>query len=150
VTPLSTHFSLEELTHSEQALRMGIPNDPPQVARENLSRLCLMVLEPARQILGVQIHVNSGYRSPEINRLVGSTSPHSAHLDGCAADWVPMGMPLRTAFAVLRAELRGWDQMIMECNAWIHTSIPRLGLTARGEALLASGSPGHWTYTALA
>jgi zinc D-Ala-D-Ala carboxypeptidase len=147
---LSTHFTLEELTFSERALRLGIDNTPPKSAIENLQRLCLIVLEPARQILGVPIHINSGYRSAEVNQAVGSTAPHSQHLDGCAADWVPVGLPLRTAFAVLRAELRGWDQMILECNAWIHVSIPRLGLLARGEAKLASGVPGHWIYTAVA
>lgn len=150
MTPLSTHFSLEELTFSEKALRLGLDNAPPQAAIENLSRLCIMVLEPARAILGVPIHVNSGYRSQEVNQAVGSTAPHSQHLDGCAADFVPIGMPLRTAFTLLRTELKGWDQMILECNAWIHVSIPRLGLVARGEAKLASGVPGHWIYTSVA
>jgi zinc D-Ala-D-Ala carboxypeptidase len=150
MTKLSPHFSLEELTFSEKALRLGLDNTPAQEHIDNLRRLCLIVLEPAREILGVPIHINSGYRSQVVNEAVGSTAMHSQHLDGCAADWVPIGIPLRTAFAVLRAELRGWDQMILECNAWIHVSIPRLGLTARGEAKLATGVPGHWIYTALA
>lgn len=149
ITPLgpSPHFSWAELTFSQTALRSGIDNTPPPGARVNLARLAVNLLEPARLILGTHLHVDSGYRSPEINTLVGSTALHGgAHPDGRAADVIPIGMDVQTAFNLLRQKLKGWDQLIFECKAWIHMAIPVFGVPPRLEALLAYGSPGHWTY----
>lgn len=145
-THLSPNFTLEELTFSEIAARRGIDNTPNAVQVANLTRLCVTLLEPARAILGVPIHINSGFRSPQVNLIVGSTAKHSAHLDGRAADIVPVGVDLRRAFDALRTNLTGWDKAILECNAWIHLAVADALDKPRGEALLASGSPGNWTY----
>jgi hypothetical protein len=145
MTQLSDHFSLEELTFSEAALRKGINNMPSVDAQMSLSRLCMLALEPARDILKVPLHINSGYRSPKINKLIGGAK-NSSHMIGLAADIVPIGIPLHNAFDALRTNLKGWDQLIIECGTWIHVSIPDVGEDARGEALVASGGPGNWTY----
>ena len=79
------HFTIEELTHSDTAASRGIANTPGLVERENLHRLAERVLDPARDRLGAPIYVNSGYRSKEVNRLVGGAR-HSYHLHGRAAD----------------------------------------------------------------
>lgn len=147
MTLLSPHFSFEELIFSEIALRKGLDNTPDAAQRMNLSRLCALALEPARDILGVPIHVNSGFRSTGVNAAVGGAA-NSSHMAGLAADILPIGVPLLNAFNALRTNLKGLDQIIQECGpaGWIHLSIPEGGDTPRGQALLASGGPGHWQY----
>lgn len=149
MTQLSPHFALDELVRSDYALRSGIDNAPNDFERLNLSRLANLALEPARDILGVPLHINSGFRSPGVNAAVHG-SPHSAHLDGLAADFVPIGLALRNAFDALRTGLKYYDQIIIECNAWIHLSIPEAGDTPRRDQLAASGTPGNWRYSSVA
>lgn len=146
---LSPHFTLQELTFSEVALRKGIDNTPTDAIFNNLARLCALALEPARLILGVPLHINSGYRSPRINALVGGAI-NSAHMRGLAADIVPMGPALRNCFDALRTNLRGWDQLIIEAGTWIHVSIADMNEVPREEALIAVGSPGNWKYSPVA
>ena len=59
----------------------GLPPD----ARENIRALVEEVLDPAREILGGPVTVNSGYRCAKHNREVGGVSA-SQHLRGEAAD----------------------------------------------------------------
>lgn len=145
MTALSPNFSLEELTFSEMALRRGWKNDPAPLALDNLKRLCETVLEPIRAAFGVPIHINSGYRSAQINRAVGGASG-SAHLIGRAADIVPIGIPLQMAFDHIRGMNLPLDQAIFECQAWIHVAIAPEGEGPRREFLTATGMPGNWTY----
>jgi zinc D-Ala-D-Ala carboxypeptidase len=147
MTPLSPHFSLEELTFSEVALRKGIDNASTLGIQANLTRLCVVLLEPIRTLLAVPIHVNSGYRSAAVNEAVGG-APNSAHLSGCAADIVPIGMDLKAAFDAIRLSGLPFDQLLFECQAWLHVSVPlQPDGTPRHQPMLASGSPGHWTYS---
>lgn len=145
MTPLSEHFTLEELTFSQSALRLGIDNTPPAVALEELQKLCSVLLEPARLILGVPLHVDSGYRCPELNSRIGGASA-SAHMDGRAADIIPIGMPLQQAFDTLHASDLPLDQIIIECGAWLHMAIAPDGVEPRRMAMTASGHPGAWSY----
>jgi zinc D-Ala-D-Ala carboxypeptidase len=142
---LSEHFSLAELTFSQTALRKGIDNTPPVIELENLRRLCWLILEPLRTLWAVPIRIDSGYRSPILNNLVGG-APTSAHMDGRAADLVPIGLDLTQAFAAIRNSQLPFDQLIIECNAWIHVAIADEGQPIRKVAMMASGSPGHWVY----
>ena len=80
-----SHFTINELTRSATARRFGIDNTPPQWAISNLSRLIDTVLDPARELLGAPIYVNSGYRCEKLNKAVGGV-PRSYHLAGRAAD----------------------------------------------------------------
>jgi len=147
MTPLSPNFSLEELTFSEMALRRGWKNDPSPLALENLKRLCETLLEPIRAAFGVPIHVNSGYRSAQINKAVGGATG-SAHMIGRAADIVPIGIPLQMAFDHIRQDMDlHVDQVIFECKAWIHVAIAPEDITPRREFLTATGQPGAWQYT---
>ena len=140
---LSEHFSLDSLTQSQTALRKGIDNTPPQQAIDNLTLLCSILLEPARALLGVPLMVDSGFRCQALNEAVGGAS-NSAHLEGRAADLVPEGMDLREAFDRLRSSDLPYDQIIMECNAWVHLG---MAPNPRRQALSAMGSAGHWTYS---
>lgn len=147
ITNLSPHFSLQELSFSQKALRLGIDNTPNNEQVTNLARLCAMLLEPARAILGIPLHVDSGFRSPAVNADVGGDL-HSAHMDGRAADVIPIGMPILQAFDLLhRNNSLPYDRMIFECQAWIHLAIAPLDAEPRRIAELASGHPGAWTYT---
>jgi hypothetical protein len=142
---LSPHFSLEELVFSQVALRQGLDNtpDPEQVA--NLRRLCLELLEPARLILGVPLHIDSGYRSPKVNAAVGG-DPASRHMNGEAADCLPIGMPLQEAFDRLRLSNLPYQRIIFECRAWIHLGQAHADATPLRMAETATGHPGAWQY----
>ena len=79
------HFTPAEFTRSDTARRLGIDNSLPPELLPNLERLVAEVLDPLREWYGRPIYVNSGYRSPELNRAVGGVA-NSFHLTGCAAD----------------------------------------------------------------
>lgn len=144
---LSAHFTLAELIRSQTAIRNGINNTPDDRTIQELRRLCATVLEPVRELLGVPLQISSGYRCSKLNALVGSTAKHSAHLDGRAADFIPMGVDLRKAFDAIRsAPGLPIDQIIIECGEWIHIAVPALGQIPRRQALIAFGRPGAWTY----
>ena len=145
MTQLSPNFTLEELLSSQTALRRGIKNVPTPDEVLNLHRLATTLLEPIRALLGVPLHVDSGYRSPVLNAMIGGAKD-SAHLDGRAADLVPIGMGLREAFDKIRASALPLDQIIIECGAWIHVAIAPDGQPPRLMALVGSGRPGNWTY----
>lgn len=142
---LSLHFTLGELSASEIALRKGIPNTPGEDEVANLKRLCEEVLEPARTLLGVPLHINSGFRSRMVNKAVGGAIV-SAHTYGRAADFVPVGMSLGDAFEALRKSSLPYDQIIFECAAWIHMAIAAEEIEPRRQALTATGRPGEWHY----
>jgi hypothetical protein len=147
MTQLSPHFSLEEMVHSATALRWNLENTPSDAQIANLRTLCLEQMEPVRALLGVPIHVDSGFRSPLVNRAVGSTASHSDHLDGNACDFVPIGPDLSAAFDLIRASGIPFKQLIIECGAWIHISRASVSTEMRQEALLASkNASGQWVY----
>jgi zinc D-Ala-D-Ala carboxypeptidase len=130
---LSEHFTLDELTVSETAERMGIDNDPPDDIIPNLRALAV-ALEMVREALGDRpVVVTSGYRSPVLNRIVGG-SRESAHLQGYAADFTcpGFGSPLDVCRAVVAAGRIPYDQLIHEFGRWVHLSVdPRW----RGQVL---------------
>lgn len=143
---LSPNFTLEELTFSASALRLGTPNTPNELQISSLMRLSVMVLEPARALLGVHLHVDSGFRSQAVNDLVGG-APDSAHMYGRAADVIPIGLDMVKAFETLRTSLLlPFDMIIFECLSWIHLAVAPAGSQPRRNAMTASGRPGHWTY----
>jgi zinc D-Ala-D-Ala carboxypeptidase len=132
---LTPHFSLEELTASEVAARMGIDNAPPPSVVRNLGRLA-EGLERVREALGnLPIHVTSGYRCQRLNQAVGSPK-NSMHLKGLAADFIcpNFGDPLTVCRAMAKAEL-GTDQIIHEFGRWSHVAFPEQGQAPRNELL---------------
>lgn len=132
---LSAHFSLEALTASETAARRGIDNAPTPSVIVNLTRLADS-LERVRTILGNRsIHINSGYRSPALNAIVGGAKI-SAHMDGLAADIVcpSFGTPLGVC-AAIEASGIDFDQIIYEFGAWCHFAIAHDGFMGRKDIL---------------
>ena len=96
---LSEHFRLEEMCYSRAGVEKGIGNIPGQEVLTALKYLVTGLLEPLRKLYGKPVGVTSGYRSEEVNRLVGGV-PGSQHTKGEAADcYVPDAAEL---LAVLR------------------------------------------------
>jgi hypothetical protein len=120
---LTEHFTLEELKYSDLAARQGIKNEPNGDVVINLTRLAKF-LEKVRDLLKKPININSAYRSPEVNSLLGS-KPTSQHCIGCAADIKVVGMtPNSIVEAIVKSNLE-YDQVIREFDSWVHISIPK-------------------------
>ena len=73
---LSDHFTLYELTRSGTAIDHDLPNVPNLQQEQALRNLALNILEPLRRQFGPVI-VSSGFRTRQVNRLVGGAPPKS-------------------------------------------------------------------------
>ena len=127
---LTTHFTLSEFIRSETAQAKGIDNTPSLEAVSNLQYLCQQVLEPLRVWLGKPVVINSGYRSSQLNQLVGGVS-NSLHLTGEAADIRLPDKATGQLYAEYILEHCRFDQLLFEQNAkgscWLHVSCKRKG-----------------------
>lgn len=120
MTNLSPHFTLAELTVTST----GLPNKPDATQLANLTRAA-QGMEKVRAALGRPIKINSGFRSPAVNRKVGGV-PTSAHAFGHAVDFRVDGMsPLDICRVLLGSDIK-FDQLIEE-GTWTHISFdPRM------------------------
>ena len=125
---LSEHFTLGELTKT--SYKTEDQNIPSRVAIENLKNLCENWLEALRQAQGPLI-INSGYRSPEVNKKAGG-SPTSNHLTGCAVDIRVAGFEQAIRYASILLDIsdgtkRDYDELYIERNGagryWIHFAV---------------------------
>lgn len=119
---LSPHFTLDELTLSETAERLGLDNKPGADVLANLKRTA-MGLEGVRVRLGgAPIIVSSGYRAPAVNRAIGG-SANSQHMTGQAADFTSprFGTPRQIVDALVDSDVP-YDQLILEFGRWVHIS----------------------------
>lgn len=119
---LSPNFTLAEMTRSQTAVRLQLNNDvlfdsPEYLA---LQALCENILEPIRAHFGA-IHIDSGYRSPAVNKAVGGAST-SQHCKGEAADILIPGIAVRDVSIWVRDSALPFDQLIWEFDAWTHVS----------------------------
>jgi len=132
VINLSEHFTLRELCKT----RTGIENVPNEAQVENLKRLCQW-LEQLRRRWNNQygdgddpIVINSGFRSPEVNKAVGGV-PTSNHLTGCAVDIRCIGMEQALRYASILLDIsdlnnEDFDELLIEQKAhvvWIHFAV---------------------------
>lgn len=125
---LSPHFTLAEMTRSQQATRAGLDNIPTPEAYAALRYLCRGLMEGVRALVGAPIRVSSGYRSPAVNRAVGG-SASSQHQAGEACDFEVDGAGnLDVARRIVESDLQ-FDQLILEFYSpidphagWIHIS----------------------------
>lgn len=124
---VSKHLTLEELTHSETAIKLGIVNQPNQLQLANLVRLAEKVFEPVREHFDTPIHISSGYRIMNLNQAIkGSIT--SQHCSGEAIDIDMKGDKLTNAqvFHFIKDNLK-FDQLIWEFGSktnpdWVHVS----------------------------
>ena len=132
---LSEHFTLGELCKTSHQTADG--NIPSRVAIENLRNLCENWLEDLRYSYNTLYHsetpivINSGYRSPEVNRLAGG-APTSNHLTGCAVDIRVTGFEQAIRYASILLDIsdgtkRDYDELFIERNSagryWIHFAV---------------------------
>ena len=126
-TPVTMHFTIEEMYASDTAKRLGIDNKPTTQKMINLVYLCAFVLEPLRVAMNEPIKIGSGYRCEKLNKAVGGVY-NSQHLKGQAADLCIDGdiQKGRRWFEYIRKHLP-FDQLIWEKNpktgsCWVHVS----------------------------
>jgi uncharacterized protein YcbK (DUF882 family) len=108
---ITENFSWEEIQASRIARERGIPNTPGTAERAAMERLVKELLQPLRDIYGKPIRISSGYRSAELNRLVGGV-PNSQHVKGEAADCVIAG-DIKELYYVLMESKLLFDQVIV-------------------------------------
>ena len=132
---LSEHFTLGEFTKSNS--HPEVYNIPSHEAIANLKRLCVW-LEALREASpgpskgrGEPIIINSGYRSPQLNRKIGG-APNSNHLTGCAVDIRTSGMEQAICYAAIlikysKESNQDFDELLIEKNrygaVWVHFAV---------------------------
>ena len=126
-TPVTMHFTIEELYASATAKKLGISNKPNVQQMVNLIYLAAYVLEPLRVAMGEPIKIGSGFRCQALNKSVGGAY-NSQHLKGQAADLCIDGdiKKGRKWFEYIKNHLP-FDQLIWEKNPktgnyWVHVS----------------------------
>lgn len=159
---LSDHFSLDELTHSDTALRLGISNAPSQETVERL-RVLAAGLEKVRALLERPLIVRSGYRCEALERVLTEKDfrawaarhgkdaletawreyfAQKAHPQGYAADFIcpAFGTPPQIVRLIAKAGI-AFDQVIEE-GTWVHISFdPRMRGNVLTATFDASGTP---------
>ena len=133
---LSEHFKLQELCKT----KTGIENVPNEAQVNNLRRLCRW-LERLRKrwndLYGEgddPIIINSGFRSPEVNKAVGGAT-QSNHLTGCAVDIRCVGIEQALRYAAILLDIsdlnnEDYDELLIEQKAhvvWIHFAVKPTG-----------------------
>jgi uncharacterized protein YcbK (DUF882 family) len=134
---LSDHFTLGELTKTNTKIK----NVPNEAQVENLKRLCGWLEQlrrrptPSPSLLreGSEepIIINSGYRSPEVNRAVGGVAT-SNHLTGCAVDIHVTGLEQLIHYASTLLNIsderqEDFDELLLERSPkgtyWLHFAV---------------------------
>jgi hypothetical protein len=130
---LTEHFTLQEMTRTGVK---GLDNTPCPEHIGNLKGVCRW-LEMLRSEWNLRygngndpIIINSGYRSPEVNKAVGGAT-QSNHLTGCAVDIRACGLEQALRYAVIlldisRESQEAFDELIVErkgYSVWVHFAV---------------------------
>lgn len=151
---LTKNFTLEELTASPTAKRLGISNTPSQTGKEKLAVLARNILQPIRDAYGAPVVVTSGYRCTRLNAAVGGAKT-SDHIYCCAAD-------IRSQSDTVEDNKRLWETVVelwkegkilslKQCinefgYDWIHVSFQDGRTSNRGQFLDAKRLNGKTIY----
>ncbi len=121
-------FSIEELTQSATAKRLGIDNTPSDNIKKNLTLFIEKVLDPIREDWGGPIIVSSGYRCPELNAKVGGAKTSGHQYGYCADLQVKGGMKkirelANFIFEWMKDHKMKFDELLFEHSGgvtWLH------------------------------
>ena len=119
---LSDHFTLGEMCKTSAKTQNG--NIPSHVHIENLKRLCGWLEQLRRRWNNIYgegndpIIINSGYRSPEVNKAIGGVEG-SNHLTGCAVDIHVYGIEQLIRYATILLDIsdlnnEDFDELLLE------------------------------------
>lgn len=138
------YYDLEDVTRSTTAASFGLMAEQKAITPgqlQNARRLAIEVLNPAAKFLGNAPDINSWFRSPELNELVGGAT-QSTHLDARAADVKYYLNYQRRNDLLARAFLQrsNFDRMLLEKGTktnpqWIHIEVAAPGTTARRKIM---------------
>ena len=149
---LSENFTLDELTKSQEAIRLDIPNEPEDEHITNLMLLCTHILQPLRNYFKMPVSISSGYRSAALCEAIGSSAT-SQHTKGQAADFELFGIHNREVSDWI-VKNTNYDQCILEFwnpndpnSGWIHCSYNDAG--NRKSYLNAQKLNGRIVYTVM-
>ena len=155
MTKLTEHFTVEELTASPTAKRLGLSNNPTPEHLENMKYVCEKILEPVRAHFGKSVKINSSYRAPAVNKAVGG-SKTSQHVNGQAVDYEIEGVDNKTVADWVADNLE-FDQVILEFytagdknSGWVHTSIKKEGGNRKQRLIAKKTKAGGTTYVPVA
>ena len=126
-------FQLKIYTHSDTALKHGIKNQPNQKIIKNLRSVHKHITTILLNNFGNRLILTSGYRCPELNKLVGGKT-NSQHIYGKAIDFEVLGLSNQQLFEWCKRKIN-YDQLIIEGykegegphSGWIHCSYNRAG-----------------------
>jgi hypothetical protein len=147
---ISKHISYSEATRSETAQSQGIANKPDAVSLPAMKRIAERIFEPLRTYIGEPIRINSFFRTPQVNKLIGGSAT-SQHMKGEAMDigrFAGSNYNNAELFWFIRENLE-FDQLIWEHGTdtepgWIHVSLKASG--NRREVLQAYKAAGITKY----
>jgi len=124
---ISPHVSFTEATKSNAAIRHGIDNTPNAEQLKSMRYVAVEVFEKVREHFGKAIDVNSFFRHPDVNAVIGG-SKSSQHCLGEAMDidGDRTGVDNAEIFEFIKANIL-FDQLIWEFGdeekpAWVHVS----------------------------
>ena len=140
---LSAHVTLKEFQVSGIATLRGIKNEMSLSQIESAKLLCESVFEPLRIYLNTPIQISSGFRSLQVNRLIGGAKT-SQHTKGEAMD-LQIGAK---GFNFIKDKL-DFDQLIWEFGndenpSWVHVSFSSKN---RKQVLKATKKNGKTIYS---
>lgn len=118
-------FKGEEFYFSSTAKRLGINNTPPEELLDN-GIILANKMQEIRDLLGHSIKINSGYRSSQVNKMVGS-KPTSQHRLFQACDFTSSFGTPEEIVLFLKKEGAEVDQCLIEFGSWVHLSIKKEG-----------------------
>ena len=138
---VSLHLTWGETTTTDHLEFMDAQHDLCPAIVNNITRFANGLFEEAREVVG-PLHVNSLYRCPALNAVLPGHAKFSRHMDGLAADLVPLDMPMLDAYKALLKSRVAYDQLIWEYGRWIHLGDVVSG-HPRGQALMIF-NPGEY------
>ena len=98
---MTKHFSFEELTDSKKYPYLVAQNRIDAQGFMKQLKYIASTLEEIRALLGVPMVVSSGFRNNALNKAVGGSAT-SGHTKGLCADFIPFGLDISDAFAMIQ------------------------------------------------